>query len=290
MFNFVASTLGVIILTLTDKHPHKTTQHILLINIAATEGVLNMLRVVYLFLILQGVHFPEPHVRVTNVNIASVFGATGIHYIHHLGMFYLTFDRLLLVIFPFKYNNYCTRGRAKKLLACTWSINLLLSLVLSVVLKYVGYSCFNVVTYDVMFTYIPAFFNVVFLLFALIVYSLMFIKFSKSSRTTKQETNGRTSLWNVFKRSRFFVSLLLISSCLVFNVVPRLVYSFILINDPAVAYNSFFAYVSISVAVGDTADSVIYIFLQPFVRQFLSTKYRALYRSLHREKQENEFS
>ena len=147
VINFAMHALGSCLLISIYKRGKKTAQHLFLINLSMAEAMMNFCRILYLILIFNELYIHSVDLRVTNINIASVFGATGIQYIYYLAMFYITTDRILLTLLTVNYSVHCTRGRAKKLILCTWVINLFISLTSSLVAYFVGWNNFNELTY-----------------------------------------------------------------------------------------------------------------------------------------------
>ena len=176
---------------------------------------------------------------------------------------------MLVCLLAVNYNVTCTKGRTIKLIIWTWAVNILISLVTTSVVYSHGCRNVNKNVYTVMFTYIPDFISATFSIFAFIAYIVMFVEFASSTRRLNCYKGQRTSLFSIFRHSRFFVSILLVSSCLIFNVIPRIVYS-IYLGTVKSGFGMFVVAVSLSITFSDFCDSVIYVFLQKSVRRELS--------------------
>ena len=110
-------------------------------------------------------------------------------------------------------------------------------------------------------------------------YMVIFIRHVSNKQRVAR---GHISAFQVFKRSRFYVSLLLIASFLLLMMVPLLVYALSRITHHRLP-NSAALYVDCSILLADTADAVIYVFLHRPVFQLLQRKGRSLAPQLLRE-------
>ena len=76
---------------------------------------------------------------------------------------------------------------------------------------------------DVLIVYVQTTLASIFLLFCLITYFFIFAKHATNKRQFSSQT---LTVLQVFKRSRFYVSVLLVTSFLLLVVLPMVVYSF----------------------------------------------------------------
>ena len=117
----------------------------------------------------------------------------------------------------------------------------------------------------------------IFSIFAMVSYSIMFVKYVKSKRSfhgnihgnsSTSSTSSTSSIVVIFSQSRFFISVLLVASYLLLSVIPYLMNTVWFLVDHK-GSKSFKIYPQISRRVSHTVDSVIYIFIQPPVRKML---------------------
>lgn len=103
-------------------------------------------------------------------------------------------------------------------------------------------------------------------------------QYSRGGSTTSEShlifARSRTNLSLLF-RSRFLVSILLISSFLLFSVIPGLLVAYFAFVDATMSEEFLFC-VYVSFKVCDGAEAVIYIFLQDNVRKLLLRKLSTL--------------
>ena len=103
--------------------------------------------------------------------------------------------------------------------------------------------------------------DVAYFLFAVATYSAMFITYMQSKRKT---STSHKSAYTMFKQSRFRFAVLVMSSCLVLEVIPQIVFTI----------SSFFGKTGQYIApilfyASDTVDGIIYILLYRPVRTVL---------------------
>ena len=104
----------------------------------------------------------------------------------------------------------------------------------------------------------------------------MFIKYVSSRRNTTQDNDItiQTTTWTLFRKSKFFISVLLITTYFILTVVPsliRAIFSLVnpdwrLTNEKLSIFRQLNVYFIFSSTVSQTTDAFIYIFLQKQVR------------------------
>ena len=210
-----------------------------------------------------------------------------------LSMFYITGDRLLYILCFVKYPIHWSLSKTKVLLMITWSICLVISCLFLLVKHIIGKHVLHVQIF--IYIHILALLVLIYFLFALFTYVSICVVFMSSnsnhqfprrnqvgttdpSQVRRIAPPHRSVLRAVFKKSKLYVSFLLISFFLLLNVVPSLLRSVLYYTDYfSVTHEEslpFKMYVYISTALSDIADGIIYIFLQPNVRRLLMLKVR----------------
>ena len=195
-------------------------------------------------------------------NILIVY-STGISIVYYLDMIYLTVDRLVKVVSGLRYSLYWNEGRAKRLILATWCLGIVLCITFSLLFSYYEYH-FD----DVFYKYVYPTLGISFTLVALLTYNLIFRTLKESNRKISSVGNLHVKgKYREFKK-HYFVPALLISTFLLFMVIPALVYIFvgIIYNKPSQTLSTV---CWISYALSNLVDAVIYIFFLPDVRALL---------------------
>ena len=105
--------------------------------------------------------------------------------------------------------------------------------------------------------YILAAFSILFTVVALVTYAVIFWKYVESRDMTRQhavpdsDRSSHTSAVQAFLKSRFYISVLIILTYMLFNTIPF----FALTSSTGVL---------IPLCLGYTTDALIYIFIVPF--------------------------
>lgn len=275
VFNVLLHTLGCYLLVRLYKKGTRTVQHVYLINLSLCAILKSSTSVITITIAISTMnkhddHFDWPELSIKVVTYLGYINETGVYYMHFASMLYITADRLLSVVFNVRYHAYWTKEKAWKLVLGTWVTNFILTVII-VVLYYIkmkhGYS-YHIT--DTVTCHIPALLNALYVMFAIATYVVIFRTFVSSKReTTNVEIESdRESTISIFKRSRFFVSVLLIFTYICFMVIPTLNYTitvFIYHHFPRV--QSLIRL--ILERISDSVDGAIYVFLNRSVRKVL---------------------
>ena len=104
----------------------------------------------------------------------------------------------------------------------------------------------------------------------------MFCRFAKSRRSFRRsisQSSEEVSLLDIYLNSRFYVSVMLILSYLILMVGPSLTRAYFNIMEIPMS-KSLRTYIDISVTLSDTADGIIYIFMDRKVRTLFMKKWK----------------
>ena len=277
IINLMLHSFGLTLLCSVYRGGRKTAQQLYLMNISLTEAMMSFLNAlsVLLFIVYFCTHTP----KVVDIAIYIGFIAnSGGYLLYFSSMLFITCDRFFIVLFYTKYITKWNIRKTLRMIASAWIVNFFVALVTILVLLFVGDEKILAQNVDKVFSlYIPTTLNVMFLVFAVIAYSVMFRKYLVSHRTTRTYsfTHGTAlrsdanvkgeSLFQIFRKSRFFVSVLVIFSYLMFLVIPSLIYSSSQIFDIPQSTNVTFC-LHIFTRLSDTMDAIIYIFMYQPVR------------------------
>ena len=109
----------------------------------------------------------------------------------------------------------------------------------------------------------------------------IFVKYLKNRRYL---TTDRLSLTQAFRRSKFYVSIILVGSSLFLSVTPLLLYTIsrtLGVHLPTVAN----LYIDCSLLLSDTVDAVVYVFFyQPIRRLVVKTYSKAMYSTVRKQR------
>lgn len=215
--NVLLHTLGTYLLVCVFRRKrHRTVHNLLVINLAIVEGICNAMVIFTTYVFKEGSR--------TFVYFDTVYG-TPLDEMYSLTMIYITADRLLVTLLDIRYNVYCTVARTKLLLLWSWIIVISLCVIVTLILHFTSWLKDNSILWRIIDQYLPTFLIVLFLIFAIASYSTMFFKLIKSrarSNGSSARYRKKSTGYQIFIEFRFYVSTLLISSCLTLTVIPRL--------------------------------------------------------------------
>ena len=276
--NIMIHVLGLYLLLCLYKGRQKISQHLFLINLSISSLIKNTLYAYFDITNIVMFHTSTKHKFLENLYdyVYLTFGSVA-HDYYLLSLFYLTCDRLMVTIFHVRYSSLWSLLKTKVLLTCTAFLLLTIWLTTYNVLGVVHNWNMTFVrsqTDKMIAVYIPTSFNLLFLFFATIAYYAMFSKFRTNRRIS---TSTHISSMDIFRRSRFHVAVLLLTSSLVLVVLPNLLFTISttctceLLKTDAFGY-----YFSISVTVSDGVDGLIYVMCYNPVTILFKRKFKTL--------------
>lgn len=265
---------GIYLLVCSSRQKEIHVQTILLINLSASELIMNGLKLVISILTLTEHHVATPSQVSSLKEYLSMIMYTGVTYWFFSGMVYITVDRLLNAVLIIRYRFYCTKRKAEILLWLTWLISML-----SCLPVIIGADYFNFHWLEFCFLYVFPTFDFGFILLAVITYSVLFMKYRRSTHSIEEHSDGetprskrrRSTSVQLFRRSRFIVSIYLIGTYLVFTVASDLTFLFVgVINNNT--SKVLLTATKISFAISNMADAIIYVFMQKRIRKLFCKK------------------
>ena len=262
--NSVLHGIGGILLIKTYKR-RKTSQHLLLVNLSLTELLRNITRVA-----TCSIFITERRDSVATYTLWTVY-ITFVTYLYFSAMFLITVDRLVATLLNVRHKMICTSNRTQWLVAVVWLLVSLVTVCVSVyyhslygiLWMYVCDVIHRVLVYRVIMVL-----TVLYLISAVVCYSLIFLRYTRSKRSIAQ--NHLSSL-QLFRKSKFYVSILLITSFIFLQVVP---YGILTIKGDKLSLPVKMV-LNISSEVSDTVDFLIYVFMYNAVYN-LAKRYREM--------------
>ena len=231
------------------------TQQLYLLNLSFAELMHNLHHLIFTYVL--HVHTIRTKVTISSCGVLKIM----LFVAYMAAMFLLTFDRLAASILTVRYKSVCTPGRVKAAIISTWCLCItVIPVIYLTVYAFGGYKLLHRAMYEGEWL-ITAILNVAYFLFAVATYSAMFITYMQSKRKT---STSHKSAYTMFKQSRFRFAVLVMSSCLVLEVIPQIVFTI----------SSFFGKTGQYIApilfyASDTVDGIIYILLYRPVRTVL---------------------
>lgn len=262
--------IGLSLLLILNKRDQDDSQTLFLINVACSELICNILLVVRDIIEIA---MQSGYMSTTLMSLFFCLNfalATGISYLTIMAMFYITGDRLLHILLHLRYSQYLNVEKTRQLLFCTWFLNMTISFVFSL-LTYVDVNfVFKQAHLGKVFTaYVANILHLAYFVFAIFTYLAMFRVYAR----TERNKYPRSSMFTIFVKSRFFVSIVLIGGYLVLTVFPNLARAIIWLNSNSAGLEyAMSMYFHFSTRLSQTVDGLIYIFLKKTVRYLLWKK------------------
>lgn len=279
--NVFLHTIGTCLLLSIYRNGVDTPQQVYLINLSTCEAIMNLLefirRVPNLFSIPEHI---DDTVKVVQEYILIIM-FTGISLVYYLDMIYVTTDRLLDILLSLKYPVFWNKSKAIWLIIWTWLLGILLSVSILLLHMLTSYGW-----EEAFFKYFFPILEFIFIINAIVTYSFIF-KMYIASRSLPAKLSGASEIgrtrgtlrlkntFRIFRKSRFYIPVLLITTFFLFMIIPDLTYLFV-----AIIYESPSDTLSIccwiSYATSNIVDAWIYIYLQVPVRRLLKRKLSCL--------------
>ena len=270
ILNTLLHILGIYLLICVIRNGTETAEKLYLINLSTCEALMNFLEASRRITSLIPLS-PGANKIIDEINqYVLIVMFTGISFVFYLDMIYLTFDKLLDIVLNIKYHLYWDVFKAKRLIKGTWVIGVSLSITIALLYRFTNY--------DWEGAFFKCFYPTLefgFIVLAFVTYSFIFYKYKETRRAPliagTRYQQKKESYFRIFRRSRFYISVLIILNFLVFMVIPDLIYLFVgIIYGHATETLSISCW--ISYAVSNLLDLWIYTFLQVSVRKLLLRK------------------
>ena len=278
--NIVVHALGLYLLLCIYKGRHKTPQHLFLINLSISTIIKNI------FYAYQDVSEIVEIEKTMNKTFEDVmiyahytFGAACYDY-YIFSLIFLTCDRLMITLFHVRYSNKWNLRKTKILLSCTaivCSVARLTTMNILGILHNWNLHIIAKIAEKITDIYLPTIFSLFFIIFASASYIAMFARFRASCR---ESISAHISSITIFRRSKFFVAVLLVTSFLILLVLPNLLRTICTMSNCGLVPENggFNFYFSISVSISDSVDGLIYVMFYAPVRNVFRRKLNAVLR------------
>lgn len=288
LVNTVFHFIGFCLLIRIYRRGLKNTQKIYIINMSIFEALQNLMSN------LQRIPEMISHKREISKwleyiqHYATLLNLTGIWIVLYFTMIFITIDRFLVVWLGFRYSIYWTKKKALYLVNITWAICLSFSISVAM-----GEAFLHFHYQDLFYVYFYPTMDFLYMVIVVTAYVYIFYRYQKSfklehkkSRKTIRQRRPSTTQ-QAFSQSRFYTTILLVSTFLIFIVIPDLIYMFFgpkisnrLHHERPHGYKSniLFDVCRFSYAIASSLNFFIYIFLQLPVRRLIRSKREQLKR------------
>lgn len=276
ILNIVFHSVGIYLLL---SLPTRDLQETYLMNLSTSEITGNILELfvnrVPKILTYHGItlKFISRIREFTSIIFATVISTT-----YYFAMIFITLDKFFDIFLSIRYPTYWNKTRAKRLIMCVWGLSVLVCIGLSVAYAFRRFSYKNEIR-----TFFMTPLDVLCIILATVTYTFIFKKFQEkrtkpvvptfltSNNAILERRPSPPSCWQIFRRSRFLVSVLLILSFLLFMIVPDMINLFygLVYRDDSEALRDT---TMIVYQVSYLFDALIYLFMHQPIRRLIKKK------------------
>ena len=278
--NMALHTFGFLLLCCVKQ---KGSQLIFLLNLSISEFLKNfVLSLKTLQQLLSNSKNSLILIEEIHIYVGIVYDYS-IMFSYYMTMFAITADRYFIILLGKRYQNYWSTIRTKYLLVITWILGILTSLTISLAYKFMGDH--KEIRYFInapdreaaVVVYSSPLIDAIFIVLAIAVYYKIFRKYTRSQQKLSNDAihRQRESAFQLFVQSKFFIAVLLISSFLMFTIIPDMIFSYYQISDKPIS-SKLDTICYILFVTSDLADVFIYVFVQVKVRKILWKKINGL--------------
>lgn len=188
---------------------------------------------------------------------------------YFLTMIALLLDKVLQVLLDINYTVYWNLTKANNLILGIWFFSFL-----QCTIVFILYFAANIRIMTYFAVYIILGGGITFVVSATISNCYLFYKFRKSRIRPFNNNNRQQSMtrwFSVFKKSRFFIPVMLITIYVLFQLTPAIVYTILVYKTTIDEKNLKIVrlYMAISFNIALLFDSILFIFFEPVVKKFV---------------------
>lgn len=263
-----------LLLSLYESCRHKV-QQIFLITLSICEGTINLIEAFKSVTTFITLSEKDSNIMTEVTNHVLILQFCGISFVYYVDMIYITVDRLMEIFLNIRYPVFWDETKTKILTGITWFIGLITFIVVSLLKHYNNFDW-----EDAFFKFFYPVLEFAFLIIAFFTYGFIFHKYKQTRIIPAVTVNNnkiqkrRRSTVDIFRKSRFYVPLLLILTFAVFMIGADLTYLFVVTLGDVSEETATFVYNGcfISYTISNLADAYIYIFMNPEVKRLLFKK------------------
>ena len=267
--NIIMHSSGSFFLICTYKKERQKVQKLYLIHLCLVEATKNLLLVMVLYVkYIDSASLKDfQHILFIIIDMLKI--------LYYLFMNYITTDRMFAILLNYKYPLYWRVRNAKCLLMVSWILCIVLIVCISLVNSFTGYD------YHPYNAYVYLFFDIVFIVIALFTYCFMFNKYKNSlarkiRKISMVNCGYPESFFTVFRQSNFYIPFLLITSFLLFMVIPDLIYTTNGVVCVTISHPVLLHICTILYTFNDFTDACVYTVMQKKARKMMIKKLKCL--------------
>ena len=274
--NLFIQSVGLHLLTSVQADDGNDAQLIYITNLCVVELIITVIWIVKgTFSVISFSLFGTVSATITKINEYVAIVTCAILWFNiYMSMHYIIIDKLLQVILNIKYPTHCNVKNARSVVTATWVAGIFACACIAIPYEIVE------VNYEEINSMFYISFGVVFMIFGIGAYSFIFYRYIQARFDPCQRrilSFRRQSLFHVFKHSRFAISVLLMTSFVLFVIIPDVLIGFagiVKTRDNGMLDIHFVLLLALH-QFSFICDGYIYIFMQPEVRRLFSRKLRA---------------
>ena len=267
IFTALLHLTGLVLITRAKDRNINGNQKYLIIALSLTE-----LAFVTSSIIFESIFYVSGS-RTEKVGLCfSLYNSVAVGIIYYFVMFAITLDRFLELRLNIKYHLYWNKKRTKNTLFCvSFIVNLAWIVILLIILSFEQSILISNIQYKLkqnFYTYFLPVINTIFVIFATIVYSYIFLKLCNNRRKEealrKQLGRSEATKNNILRPSKYRVPFWIILTFILFCIVPDILQLILYDYPPLHEYIHSASYVLYR--IGYIADAIIYIFNLNYVK------------------------
>lgn len=262
--NILVHSLGMRLLFCLYREDDKVNT-LLLIYLSATEifGNVCCLFIDVLQVIEQSLSSDKFHaVKIAQEYICTIKSSTFL-FVYYMVMVYIMVEKFLDIRLDLKYPLYCKLDKVNNLMSVTWFVGWMACIAL-ILVNQVG----GIDYYMWMLKFIYPTFDVGVLLTIVVCYSYVFTKFKEKLISDRARQKHKTNIFKMVIRSHFCMSLLRALTFICLVMIPDVVYMVSVVQNNVVKAPS--PPILILYHISCVSDAVIYVFMHPEVRKFVT--------------------
>lgn len=254
-------SLGIYLLKCIRKNGHQNVEQIYLMHLSGVEIVVGISMLIHVPLHTVYLVDGKPVHILDLWEYISVMKTVFVYVTYFIVMIVLTVDKLLVITLNIRYPVHWNEVKAKKLMLLAWFLGVVFGLTTTIIKALKKFE-----TVELHFIYIPL--NIVFVLVAIVTYTILFYKYVQSRicplpASVSNQDAGHQSVFKIFRRSRFLITTMLIISFMLFTVLPQLCLVFV---------KNIHIFVFICFQISMLCDVFIYVLLTRQIRVLLWKK------------------
>lgn len=239
-----------------ERDPH----FIFIINLSIVEITINISSL--FVLVLQSFLCSDPVQRI--VDVVHIAEHTLLNFVFYMNIILLTVNKLLEILFHMKYPIYLNTQNVRRIIVTMWIIGFVVFLAIILLFELTDFD------YEAFDRYY--FIMSDFLVLAIVTtsYGFIFYKYVESRRYKPSQRRVSTeSLYHIFRHSKFHISVCIVVSFVLFLVIPDLLLECLRTYHRNDNVDVIMFIVAFLYAFLYTFHALIYIFVQPKVKQLL---------------------